>query len=60
MSFVVIGLFIATVGFAIGLKAGVLRYVAATLRVAVASLLALARPAGPLPTANSPMANWVD
>jgi len=54
VSFVVIGLFVATGGFAIGLKAGVLRYVAATLRMAVGSPLALARPVAPLATANSP------
>lgn len=60
VSFVVIGLFVATVGFAIGLDTDVFRYVAATLMVAIGGILALPRLAAPLATAGGPVATWAD
>src|ERR1700757_3532731 len=58
VSFVVIGLFVATVGFAIGLDAEIFRYVAATLMVAIGVVLILPRLAAPLAVAGGPIANW--
>jgi len=60
VSFVVIGLFVATVGFAMGLDADLFRYVAAILMVAIGAVLALPRLAAPLATAGGPVANWAD
>ncbi|HMA75399.1 MAG TPA: cytochrome c biogenesis CcdA family protein [Xanthobacteraceae bacterium] len=60
VSFVAIGLFIATVGFAMGLDADVFRYVAATLMVVIGSVLVLPRLAAPLVVAEGPIAAWAD
>lgn len=60
VSFVIIGLFVATVGFAIGLDANVFRNVAAILMVALGVILALPRLAAPLAVAGGPIAHWAD
>ena len=60
VSFVVIGLFVATIGFSIGLDADVFRYVAATLMIAIGVVLTLPRLAAPLATTGGPVANWAD
>jgi len=60
VSFVAIGLFVATVGFSIGLDADVFRYVAATMMVAIGIVLVLPRLAAPLAMAGGPIANWAD
>lgn len=60
VSFVVIGLLVATVGFAIGLDTDIFRYAAATLMVAIGAVLALPRLAAPLAAAGGPAANWAD
>ena len=60
VSFVVIGLFVATVGYAMGLDADVFRYVAATLMVAIGVVLVLPRLAAPLAVAGGPIAVWAD
>jgi cytochrome c biogenesis protein CcdA len=60
VSFVVIGLFIATAGYAIGLDADVFRHVAAALMIAIGSVLALPRLAAPLAAAGGPIASWAD
>src|SRR5215831_17216261 len=43
LSFVLIGLFVATIGFAIGLDVDVFRYVAAVLMVGIGAVLMLPR-----------------
>jgi cytochrome c-type biogenesis protein len=60
VSFVVIGLFVATIGFAIGLDTDVFRYVAAALIVVVGIVLLLPRLAAPLAVAGGPIATWAD
>jgi cytochrome c-type biogenesis protein len=60
VSFVVVGLFVATIGYAIALDADVFRYVAAALMVAIGVVLALPRLAAPLVLAGGPIASWAD
>jgi cytochrome c-type biogenesis protein len=59
-SFVVIGMFVATAGFAVGLDADVFRYVAAVLIVAVGLVLLLPGFQARLAVAGGPLANWAD
>jgi cytochrome c-type biogenesis protein len=58
VSFVVIGLFVATIGFAIGLDADVFRYVAAVLMLAVGVVLMVPRLQSAFALAGGPLANW--
>jgi cytochrome c-type biogenesis protein len=58
LSFVAIGLFIATVGFSIGLDADVFRYVAAVLILAVGVVLMVPRLQTAVAVAGGPFANW--
>jgi cytochrome c-type biogenesis protein len=58
VSFVVIGLFVATIGFAIGLDADVFRYVAAVLILAVGVVLMVPRLQSAFALAGGPLANW--
>src|SRR5262249_54722424 len=58
ISFVTIGLFMATIGFAVGLDADVFRYVAAVLMVAIGVVLTLPGLQAPLAVAGGPVANW--
>ena len=60
LSFVAIGLFIATIGFAIGLDADVFRTAAAILMVGVGILLATPALQVQLATAGGPISNWAD
>ena len=60
VSFVVIGLFVATVGHAIGLDGDAFRYMAAALIIAIGVLLALPRLQMRLAVASGPIANWTD
>jgi cytochrome c biogenesis protein CcdA len=60
VSFVAIGLFVATVGFAVGLNAEVFRYVAAVLMVAVGLVLMLPGFQAQLAVASGPIANFAD
>jgi cytochrome c biogenesis protein CcdA len=60
MSFVAIGLFVATVGHAIGLDAERLRYVAATLVVLLGAVLLLPPLQARLAAAAGPIGNWAD
>jgi cytochrome c-type biogenesis protein len=60
ISFVAIGLFVATVGFAVGLDAGVFRYVAAVLMLAIGLVLMLPGFQAQLAVASGPIANWAD
>jgi cytochrome c-type biogenesis protein len=57
-SFVAIGLFVATIGFSIGLDADVFRYVAAVFVIAVGVVLMVPRLQTGLAVASGPMANW--
>jgi cytochrome c-type biogenesis protein len=58
ISFVVIGLFAATIGYAIGLDLGVFRVVAAVLMIAIGAILLLPRLQAQLAVAGAPVANW--
>ena len=60
LSFVTIGLFVATMGFSIGLDADLFRYVAAALIVVIGVVLMLPRFAARLAVASGPIANWAD
>ena len=60
ISFTAIGLFVATVGFAIGLDADVFRLIAAALLVAVGAVLALPALQVRLAVAAGPVANWTE
>ncbi len=58
LSFVVIGLFVATIGFSIGLDADVFRYVAAVLMFAVGVVLMVPRLQSAVAVAGGPLASW--
>jgi cytochrome c-type biogenesis protein len=60
VSFVVIGLFAATIGYSIGLNAEIFRYVAAVLMIAVGAVLLVPRFQARLALADAPLANWGD
>jgi cytochrome c-type biogenesis protein len=59
-SFVVIGLFVATIGYSIGLDGDRLRYVAATLMIAIGVVLLVPRFQVQLAVAGAPLQNWID
>src|SRR5260221_6362229 len=60
ISYVTIGMFVATIGYAIGLDADLLRYVAAVLIVAIGLVLMLPGFQTQLAVASGPIANWTD
>jgi len=60
VSFVVIGLFVATVGYSIGLDGDRLRYVAAVLMVAIGVVLLVPRLQVRLALAGAPLQSWSD
>ena len=60
VSFVVIGLFVATVGYSIGLDADLLRNVAAALMIVLGVVLLVPRFQARLALAGAPLANWSD
>jgi cytochrome c biogenesis protein CcdA len=60
LSFVAIGLFVATVGFTIGLNGDVFRTAAAILMIGVGILLAVPTLQVRLTTAGGPISNWAD
>jgi cytochrome c-type biogenesis protein len=60
VSFVVIGMFVATIGYAIGLDADLFRYAAAVLIVAIGLVLIFPAFQAPLAVASGPIANWTD
>lgn len=59
-SFVAIGLFVATLGFSIGLDADLLRRAAAILMVAIGLVLMVPRWSARVAVASGPIANWAD
>lgn len=60
LSFVAIGLFVATVGFSIGLTADLFRYVSAVLLLMLGAVLLMPALQVRLATAGGPVANWTD
>ena len=60
LSFTVIGLFVATVGFAIGLDSDFFRFVGALLFVAVGAVLVMPGFQARLATAAGPFSNWTE
>jgi cytochrome c-type biogenesis protein len=60
LSFTAIGLFVATIGYSIGLDADVFRYVAAVLVISIGVVLMVPRLQIQLATASGPIANWTD
>lgn len=60
LSFVAIGLFVATVGFAVGLDADLFRQVSAAMMVAIGAVLMLPAFQARLAAASGPIANWSD
>jgi cytochrome c-type biogenesis protein len=60
LSFVAIGMFVALVGFAIGLDEGVFRQIAAMLMIAVGIVLAVPVLQTHLATAGGPLSGWVN
>lgn len=60
ISFVAIGLFVATIGFSIGLDAGVFRSVAALLLLAVGLVLMVPKLQAQLAVAGGPVSGWAD
>jgi cytochrome c biogenesis protein CcdA len=60
ISFVVIGMFVATVGFAIGLDGGVFRLVAGTLLIIVGVVLLIPQMQTQFAVAAGPVANWTE
>ncbi|MGD9923065.1 MAG: cytochrome c biogenesis CcdA family protein [Pseudorhodoplanes sp.] len=60
LSFVTIGLFVATIGFSIGLDAGVFRAVAAVLLIAVGIVLIVPQFQNQLATAAGPVSGWAE
>jgi len=60
ISFVAIGMFVATVGFVVGLDADLFRYIAAVLIVAIGLVLMLPAAQAQLAVASGPIANWTD
>lgn len=60
LSFVAIGLFVATVGFAIGLDNDIFRNVAAVLMIGIGVVLAMPTLQARLAAAGGPIGNWAD
>ena len=60
ISFVAIGLFVATIGFSIGLDADVFRSLAAAFMIAIGIVLMVPRLQTGLAIAGGPIANWAD
>ncbi|MDH3970354.1 MAG: hypothetical protein OEU56_25395, partial [Rhodospirillales bacterium] len=60
LSFTLIGLFVATIGFAIGLDTDVFRVVAAVLLIAVGTVLLVPRLQAQVAVAAGPVGNWVE
>lgn len=58
LSFVTIGLFLATAGFALGLDAGIFRYAAAAVMITIGGVLVLPRMQEQFAVAAGPAAGW--
>lgn len=60
VSFTALGLFVATIGYSVGLGADVFRYVAAILVIGIGVVLTMPRLQVQLAAASGPVANWTD
>ena len=60
LSFTAIGLFVATIGFSIGLDGDAFRYIAAISVIAIGIVLVVPRLQVRLAAASGPIANWTD
>jgi cytochrome c-type biogenesis protein len=60
LSFVMIGIFVATIGFAIGLDAGVFRVISAVLLIGLGVLLLAPSLSAQVAAAGGPVSNWVE
>jgi cytochrome c-type biogenesis protein len=60
LSFVIVGLLVATIGYGIGLDADLFRAMAAALLIALGAVLILPRLQTQLAVATGPIANWAD
>ena len=60
LSFVAIGLFVATIGFSLGLDAGVFRNIGALLLLAIGMVLLVPRLQAQLAAAGGPVGGWAD
>ena len=60
LSFVVIGLVVATIGFTIGLDAGVFRMVAGVLLITIGAVLLMPRLQAQFALAAGPVGNWTE
>lgn len=60
LSFVTIGLFVATIGFSIGLNAGVFRTASAYIMIIIGAVLVLPNFQAKLALAGGPVANWAE
>ena len=60
LSFVIIGLFVATIGYSIGLNGDVLRSVAAALIIVIGAVLVVPSLQARLAVASGPIATWTD
>jgi len=60
LSFVIVGLFVATIGFSIGLDAGVFRMVAAVLLMAIGLVLLVPRFQAQFALAAGPVSQWTE
>jgi cytochrome c-type biogenesis protein len=60
LSFTIIGLFVATIGFAIGLDTSVFRLVSAVLLIAIGTVLLVPRLQEQFAVAAGPVGSWVD
>jgi cytochrome c-type biogenesis protein len=60
LSFVAVGLFVATIGFAIGLDAGVFQVVAAVLMIVIGTVLIVPSFQARLALAGGPVAAWTE
>jgi cytochrome c-type biogenesis protein len=58
LSYVAVGLFVATIGFAVGLDQDLFRYVAAVLLIAIGAVLLLPKLQVQLAVAAGPFGNW--
>jgi cytochrome c biogenesis protein CcdA len=60
ISFVAIGLFVATIGYSVGLTTELFRQIAAALMILLGAILLLPNLQARLAMANGPIANWTD
>jgi len=60
ISFVTIGMFVATIGYSLGLDNGIFRSISAVMLMAIGSILIVPRFQARLATAAGPFSNWAD